>query len=224
MGKKSTERKITNQIRIELLFVVMILTATFVMLFDVIPFEFSVLKTTVCESFIFALVVLPSVIAFKLMGGRMKSLLGFKRSEMKIVGILLVCRLILMFALDWIHIVPIGMAKLWHIYNPLMYLLYYVFVVAVCEEFIFRIYVQGTFEVILGRFKILAPVFAGIIFGAFHLITGNMTNAIVSAVLGIIWGYARYAGTSYISLVLIHGLSNYLLYVTAVINGIIHGI
>lgn len=224
MGKKNIDKKITNQMRIELLLVVMVLTSAFVLLFDAIPFEYSVLKTTICESLIFVLVALPSLLAYKLQGGKLKSLKGFRFNEIRIIAFFLAFRLIVMFVLDWTNIVPIGMAKIWHIYNPVMYLIYYVFVVAICEEFIFRIYVQETLEILLGSLKKLAPVFAGVIFGAFHLITGNMTNAIVSAILGIVWGYARYAGLSFMSLVFIHGLSNYLLYMTSIVNGIIHGV
>lgn len=224
MDRGESGKKITKQRLVEIMLVAMVFTGAFVLLFDVIPFEYSMLKTIACESLIFLLVAFPSLLAYKYQGDSLNNLKGFKVKEIGIIFGLLVFRALLAFVLDLAGIQNIGMAKIWNPIMPFVYLVYYVFVVAVCEEFIFRIYIQETFERLLGNRRVLAPVCAGLLFGAFHLITGDMTNAIVSAFLGIIWGYVRYAGTSFMAMVMIHGLSNYLLYVMALIMGFRYGI
>lgn len=223
MSSNKHEKNLSNQRTIEILLITMVFTAAIVLLFDVIPYEFSMIKTIACESLIFVLLVSPSLMAYRFQNGSMKLRGEFDAGEIKTIVILVFFRVVLAFFLQWLNIAMIGMSNIW---NPIMlfvYLVYYIFIVAVCEEFIFRIYVQETFEKLLGRLKICAPVISGVLFGCFHLITGDMTSAFISTILGVIWGYVRYAGVSFTSMVLIHGLSNYSLYILAIMNGLIYG-
>ncbi len=90
---------------------------------------------------------------------------------------------------------------------------YYFLFVAFVEEFTFRVYVQGELEVLLGKAKILAPLLAGILFGLSHIVHGDMGQVMMTSVMGILLGYAKYfiKDCTFISVVIAHGLYDYLL-------------
>jgi hypothetical protein len=168
---------------------------------------------------------LPSVAAYKLQGKKLKDLLHCEKKQLRVVGILLLVRLALLLLGGFTGLSPIGMSYVTDPVVHIVYLFRYVCIVAVCEEFIYRIYIQETLVDLFGKYAALAPAVAAVIFGVSHIINGNMNSVIIGTLWGLIWGYTRYFDKkcTYTALVLTHGLSNYLIYILAVLNFAIFG-
>lgn len=215
--------KLSVQRDVELFLVVLLLTAAFVALFDIIPYKFSTELTVICECLIFILVALPSTVAYTLQGNDIKKLFVWKKGQGKIIFILLIIRLALLFLLHVTKLSEIGVGFITRPIVPLLYLLEQVLFVGVCEEFIFRIYIQETFAGWLGKYKACAPALSALVFGAYHLINAGMFAAVISFFMGLLWGYTRYFNKkcTFTAIAITHGLSNYMGDILAIIYGLI---
>ncbi|MDD6328011.1 MAG: CPBP family intramembrane metalloprotease [Lachnospiraceae bacterium] len=89
----------------------------------------------------------------------------------------------------------------------------YACVVAVTEEFMFRVLIQNELVDIFGRFRWLVPVITAAYFGYIHTVQGNVAQAWSAFVFGLILGYAKLyiKNCTYLTLVIVHGLYDYLI-------------
>jgi membrane protease YdiL (CAAX protease family) len=108
-------------------------------------------------------------------------------------------------------------------FYPVIHLIYYIVIVGFVEEFVYRIYIQGTLEEVLGKLSFLAPVISGVIFGLSHSVNNSMVNALINIFVGIVWGYVRYFNkkATFTAMVLNHGLSNELTEIVSIIGSIV---
>ena len=76
------------------------------------------------------------------------------------------------------------------------------------EELMFREYVQGTLCGLLPKRGWLGVVLASALFGAWHLINGSVMQALITAGIGCVFGFARHRlnGCTWLSVALGHGL------------------
>lgn len=82
--------------------------------------------------------------------------------------------------------------------------------VGVGEEIVFRGYVQNQFTIWL-KSKWLAPLFAAVLFGFWHLINGSIIQVLFTTIIGCIFGYAKYSikNCSLLSVIIAHGLYDF---------------
>lgn len=83
--------------------------------------------------------------------------------------------------------------------------------VGVGEEIVFRGYVQNQFSIWLKKCKWLAPLIAAVLFGFWHLINGSLIQVLFTAVIGCVFGYAKYfiKDCSLLSVIIAHGLYDF---------------
>ena len=83
--------------------------------------------------------------------------------------------------------------------------------VGVCEEVVFRGYVQNQFEIWLKKCKWLAPLIAAVLFGLWHIINGSLFQVLCTAVIGCVFGYCKYfiKDCSLLSVIIAHGLYDF---------------
>lgn len=100
-----------------------------------------------------------------------------------------------------------------HIWELLWFFFYYIAIVAVTEEYVFRIFLQGELTRILGKAGWLAPLICAVLFALAHIPQGYKESVYIAFGAGLILGYARYfiKDYSFISLVMAHGLYDFLL-------------
>ena len=93
---------------------------------------------------------------------------------------------------------------------------YYMFVVAITEEFFYREYMQGELEVILGKARILAPAIAAACFGWVHIVNCFKEIVYMTFLIGLVLGYAKMyiKNCTFISVIIAHGLYDLLVAVT----------
>lgn len=95
----------------------------------------------------------------------------------------------------------------------LFYFVQFFFVVAVCEEFMNRVLIQNDLVAILGKYGFLAPLISAAYFGYIHTVQRTTEVAISAFAYGLIVGYAKYfnKNCTFVTLVLVHGLYDFLL-------------
>ena len=83
--------------------------------------------------------------------------------------------------------------------------------VGVCEEIVFRGYVQNQFEIWLKKCKWLAPLFAAVLFGLWHIINGSLIQVLFTTLIGCVWGYSKFfiKDCSLLSVIIAHGLYDF---------------
>ena len=83
--------------------------------------------------------------------------------------------------------------------------------VGVCEEIVFRGYVQNQFEIWLKKCKWLAPLIAAVLFGLWHIINGSLIQVLFTTLIGCVFGYSKYfiKDCSLLSVIIAHGLYDF---------------
>jgi membrane protease YdiL (CAAX protease family) len=202
-------KKISRQRDIELMLFVIIASVVALELFGVVSSEYGVYKTILCESGVYLLFALPSVLAYKLQGKHLRDVIAVKKIGLRPLLLLLLLRVAITVLFDISGIEHPGLNP-YGFWKLLAFAAHYIFIVAVCEEFIFRIYVQETFIDWFGKYAFLAPLFSGILFGLSHTVNCLWRTVLFNCVIGVIWGYAHYYDKkcTYLTLVLVHGLSD----------------
>lgn len=92
---------------------------------------------------------------------------------------------------------------------------YYLLIIPITEEYLFRVYFQEEIAAVLGRFKVLAPFISAIMFAMIHIPQCFKGTIIMAFGAGIVLGYARYflKECSFISIVMAHGLYDFLVFI-----------
>ncbi|MDE7380295.1 MAG: CPBP family intramembrane metalloprotease [Clostridia bacterium] len=80
-----------------------------------------------------------------------------------------------------------------------------------CEEIVFRGYVQNQFEIWLKKCKWLAPLIAAVLFGLWHIINGSLLQVLFTTLVGCVFGYLKYfiKDCSLLSVIIGHGLYDF---------------
>ncbi|MDE6302873.1 MAG: CPBP family intramembrane metalloprotease [Clostridia bacterium] len=80
-----------------------------------------------------------------------------------------------------------------------------------CEEIVFRGYVQNQFEIWLKKCKWLAPLIAAVLFGLWHIINGSLIQVLFTTLGGCVFGYCKYfiKDCSLLSVIIGHGLYDF---------------
>ena len=83
--------------------------------------------------------------------------------------------------------------------------------VGVCEEIVFRGYVQNQFEIWLKKCKWLAPLIAAILFGLWHIINGSLIQMLFTTLIGCVFGYSKYfiKDCTLLTVIIAHGLYDF---------------
>ena len=83
--------------------------------------------------------------------------------------------------------------------------------VGVCEEIVFRGYVQNQFEIWLKKNKWLSPLIAAVLFGLWHIINGSLIQVLLTTLIGCVFGYCKYfiKDCSLLSVIIAHGLYDF---------------
>ena len=83
--------------------------------------------------------------------------------------------------------------------------------VGVCEEIVFRGYVQNQFEIWLKKCKWLAPLIAAALFGLWHIINGSLIQVLFTTLVGCVFGYCKYLikDCTLLSVIIAHGLYDF---------------
>lgn len=104
-----------------------------------------------------------------------------------------------------------------NVWNVLWAFFYYVVIVAITEEYVFRIFFQGELSVLLGRLRMLAPLISAILFAVIHIPQGNDDIVWMAFGCGLVLGYAKQyiKQCTFVSLVVAHGLYDFLVMIFA---------
>ncbi|MBD5087034.1 MAG: CPBP family intramembrane metalloprotease [Clostridiales bacterium] len=83
--------------------------------------------------------------------------------------------------------------------------------VGVCEEIVFRGYVQNQFEIWLKKCKWLAPLIAAVLFGLWHIINGSLIQVLFTTLIGCVFGYSKYfiKDCTLLSVIIAHGIYDF---------------
>ena len=94
--------------------------------------------------------------------------------------------------------------------------IYFFFVVALTEEFVFRVYFLGELSVVLGKAKWLAPMISGVFFGVIHWVNMGYDSAWMNIIIGVVLGYAKMylKNCTFITCVLANGLYDFIITIT----------
>ena len=95
----------------------------------------------------------------------------------------------------------------------IFYFFFYMFIVGLAEELIFRVYLQDTLVSAVKKHKWIGVVLAAMIFGAWHMINGSVIQALFTFGIGMVFGMCRYRIKSckFIGLAMAHGLYDFLI-------------
>lgn len=211
LNKKVTFR---YEKEIKLIIIMMILRYWMTYLYDLTCIIESRFWTDVADVVIHHVIILPPFIVYKKTGLH-KEVINFKNKSQYIYGILATliffgaCQIVfgLEFEKDGYVMTPDG--TLW-------LFIYFLFVVAISEEFFFRVYLLEELAVIFGRFKWLAPIVSGVFFGMIHWINMGLDSVYMNIIIGIALGYAKLyiKNCTFISCVMAHGLYDFIITVT----------
>lgn len=163
---------------------------------------------------LYILITIPVVLAHKKWGAYKMEKPDFKAYRQYIYGLLTI---IPYYGVKLLVVGPAGTLSFpflkMHIWEFLWFFFYYAIVVAVTEEYVFRIFFQGELTRILGKAGWLAPFICAVLFALAHVPQGYIQNVYIAFGGGLILGYARYfiKDYSFISLVMAHGLYDFLL-------------
>ncbi|MDE6275702.1 MAG: CPBP family intramembrane metalloprotease [Clostridia bacterium] len=83
--------------------------------------------------------------------------------------------------------------------------------VGVCEEIVFRGYVQNQFEIWLKKCKWLSPLIAAVLFGLWHIINGSLIQVMFTTLIGCVFGYSKYfiKDCTLLSVIIAHGIYDF---------------
>ncbi|MBE5945608.1 MAG: CPBP family intramembrane metalloprotease [Lachnospiraceae bacterium] len=151
--------------------------------------------------------------------GLYKESVNFKNWKQYVIGIILAVPIWLLSLISYTDIFADFSDYARYDGDILWYFFYYFIFVALVEEFIYRVYMQGELTVLLGKAKWLAPLLASIVFGFAHIVQGSMEQVIFTFFMGLVLGYAKYfiKDCTFISVIIAHGLYDFWLAVSAFI-------
>ena len=97
-------------------------------------------------------------------------------------------------------------------FDIIYHFLFNLLIIGPVEEFIFRVYLQDAFVSFFEKHKWLGVVIAAFLFGLWHIINGNIIQALFTFGIGLVFGFAKHKikGCGYVSVALGHGLYNFL--------------
>lgn len=91
-------------------------------------------------------------------------------------------------------------------------MLFYLLIIGPVEEFVFRVYLQDTFVSFFEKHKWLGVVIASFLFGLWHIINGNVVQALFTFGIGLVFGFSKYKikNCGYVGVAFGHGLYDFL--------------
>lgn len=209
--------EIKNEKQIKVLLFIIVLRHVSTYLFDIDMYIPSAFWSMVVGCMIFMIITLPCLIAYKKVG-LYKIEVDFKNKKQYIYGVLLVIPMILCASISSGESLYDMFTSLEDKYvmresdNFLWLFIYYMFVVALTEEFCYREYIQGELKVLLNKLAFLAPAIAAFCFAYMHIVQGSVGQVRFNVMVGLVLGYARYfiKDCTFISLVIAHGLYDFI--------------
>lgn len=211
LNKKVTFR---YEKEIKLIIVMMILHYWMTYLYDLTCMIESGFWIDVADIVIHLVIILPPFMVYKKTGLHREEI-NFKNKSQYIYGILATliffCACQIVFGLEFKKDGYLMMPG-----NKLWLFIYFFFVIAISEEFFFRVYLLEELAVIFGRFKWLAPIISGVFFGMIHWINMGLDSVYMNIMIGIALGYAKLyiKNCTFISCVMAHGLYDFIITVT----------
>ena len=138
----------------------------------------------------------------------------YQEAELHLRGVgQYICGMVLLIGMFAVYFVIVGTERLQDIairctFFDYLWLIFYYIIVAVTEEYIFRIFFLGEMSIILGRMSAFAPLISAILFGLIHIPQGDLNRAIMTFAYGIVLGYAKqyWKQCTFLSLIMAHGL------------------
>jgi len=151
-------------------------------------------------------------IAMKLSG--MKPEISLKNKMQYLVGVVIALSLSIVIAvipaLCGFSLVGNHMDFSW--FNLIYNFLFYLLIIGPVEELVFRVYIQDSFISCFKKHKWIGVFIASLLFGLWHIITGNLIQVLFTFLLGLVFGFAKYKikNCTYLSVALGHGLYDFL--------------
>ena len=205
--------EIKNETQIKCVVIMWLYYYVSLYLFDIADRIYSLWATRWFISALYIIITIPVVLVYKKWGGHREPKINLKDYRQYIYGIL---TLIPYYIVKVIVLGPdteLGLTITEISFGELAWsFLYYAVIVACCEEFVFRMFFQGELVKILGKLSWLAPFIAAVLFALAHIPQGYIEQVYIAFGAGLVIGYARYfiPGYSFISLVMAHGLYDFL--------------
>jgi membrane protease YdiL (CAAX protease family) len=207
----TTKSKLSKQRDIEILVFILFWNYMVLQLPGLVPFGISNLASMLYYIGIKILALLPALAAFLLQGKSLKKLMHIERGQAKVVLALVAFKILIVAVLCISGLASPADIYMSQFYMCIIRFFYDIFVVGLEEEFVYRIYIQGTMEDVFGKFSFLAPLCSALIFGYSHTVNVGTFNAVFNVLMGLVWGYVRYFNKkyTYTAMTVTHGLSNY---------------
>lgn len=205
--------EIKNETQIKCVVIMGIYYYVSLYLFDIADRIYSLWATRWFISGLYIIITIPVILVYKKWGGHREPQINLKDYRQYIYGIL---TLIPYYIVKVIVLGPdteLGLAITKVSFGELAWsFLYYAVIVACCEEFVFRVFFQGELVKILGKLGWLAPFITAVLFALAHIPQGYIEQVYIAFGAGLVLGYARYLipGYSFISLIIAHGLYDFL--------------
>lgn len=211
LNKKVTFR---YEKEIKLIIIMMILQYWMLYLYDLDSLIKKIFWSRIFGVALHVIIVLPSLITYLKVGLHRENI-DFKNKTQYIYGVL--ASLIFFAACAVVFGLDFGNDK--YIIGSdsiIWFVIYFFFVVALSEEFFFRVYLLEELAVIFGRFKWLAPIVSGVFFGMIHWVNAGLDSVYMNIMIGIALGYAKLyiKNCTFISCVMAHGLYDFIITVT----------
>jgi|GEM_PF-2402075 len=206
--------KIKNETQIKCVVVMWLYYYVSFYLFDIADRIYSLWATRWFISVLYIIITIPVVLVYKRWGGHREPSINLKDYRQYIYGIL---TLIPYYIVKVIVLGPdtkLGMTITKLDFGEIAwFFLYYAIIIAWCEEFVFRVFFQGELVKILGKLGWLAPFIAAVLFALIHIPQGYTEQVYIAFGAGLVLGYAKFfiPGYSFISLVMAHGLYDFLI-------------
>lgn len=213
-NENKNENKLSNQMSIELMLIALAIYVIMLYCYDAIPYTSNIYVQSAREWLYLLLRIAPALLVYKLQGKKIKELFivkkGFWITTFILFTIVVLPSLISNVITIFLHTDEDAFMLITYKMVFLEFLKAY-FVTAVSEEFMFRIFMQGTLADVLGKYKVLAPVLTALTFASVHLIHVDLVTFFFAMFFGIVMGYARLYNDkiSFVSCVLVHGSHNF---------------
>lgn len=213
--------KINYQREIELLLICTILTYMATYLFGLVTIDMSLWTIRILECIIYIVILMPAL-AVSLIQRRSYRELFKLDVKQCVLGMTTGLALAAIWGIvNYVFKLGlIGMVASYKISTYIYHFIFYVFFVALAEEFVFRIYYQDTFEKLLGKARLIAPALSAAFFGLYHIVNCDWANVVFAFVFGLIWGYIRFfwRKCTFAYLVLVHGFFDFGIYLLCFLN------
>lgn len=213
-------KSLSKQTNIEILIIVIAIYCLLLYGFDAIPLQGNIWIQRLLETGYKIFIALPPVVGFVIQKRKLKDVFKFNRHFWKysLVMLLITSSVATGYTLLFYYFNPVDTGdmefQMPKAYTIIYYLVTDILVTGLLEEFVFREFVLGTLNEIIGRKGVPEAVLSAVIFGLIHLVNGNWEQVVFATFLGLVLGITKqkFKDCTFLSCVLAHGMYNFINY------------